>query len=137
MQVVKKIFAGLLLLIGLPIVILAAVDLADPDEARESKEGALAAMVFFGLPSVAISTGLIFNLRQNHQRQSQQIGLLREQSFLQLLQQQHGEISAASFALAAKIPLEEAKVYLDEKAQQLDADFEVGDNREIIYRFPI
>ncbi|MBX2864936.1 MAG: hypothetical protein KTR27_15400 [Leptolyngbyaceae cyanobacterium MAG.088] len=136
MQAVKKIFVGLLLLIGLPIVILAAVDLADPEETRESKQGALAAMVFFGLPPVAVSTGLMFNLRQSHQHQSQQMSLLQEQSFLQLLQQQQGKISAANFALAAKIPLEEAKEYLDQKAQQLDADFEVSDNREIIYKFP-
>ncbi|MEM7796645.1 MAG: hypothetical protein AAF579_19590 [Cyanobacteria bacterium P01_C01_bin.118] len=127
---------GLLLLIGLPIVILAAIDLADSDETRDNKEGALAAMVFFGLPPVAISTGLMLNLRYGHQRQRQQVSLLREQSFLQLLQQQQGKVSAANFALAAKIPLAEAKVYLDEKAQQLDADFEVSDNREIIYKFP-
>ena len=136
MQAVKKFFIGLFLLMGLPIVMLAAIDLADPDETRDNKEGALAAMVFFGLPPVAVSAGLMFNLRYGHQRQRQKANLLQEQSFLQLLQTQQGKISAADFALAAKIPLEEAKEYLDEKAQQLDADFEVSENRGIIYKFP-
>ncbi len=136
MQAVKKFFAGLFLLMGLPVMFLAAADLADSNETPETKEGALAAMAIIGLPPVAIATGLIFSLRHDQQQRQQQLSLSREQSFLQLLHQQQGEISAASFALQAKIPLAEAKAYLDEKAKQLDADFEVGDNREIIYRFP-
>ncbi|MGB3615110.1 MAG: hypothetical protein WBA10_15055, partial [Elainellaceae cyanobacterium] len=124
MQALKKILAGFFLLAGLPILFVGAADLLDSDESREAKEGALAAIGFFGLPSVAIAAGLLVNLRQQEQRQHQQSTLDQEQFFLQLLHQQSGEMSVVDFALAAKIPIDDAKEYLDQKAKQLDASFE-------------
>lgn len=137
MNAAKKILAGLLFAIGLQILLLGAIDLADRSQTQESKEGALVAMVLFGLPSIAVATGLTLNLRQQKRQQHKQLTLKQEQTFLQLLHERGGTITAANFALATKTSLEEANRYLDHKAKQLDADFEVGSDREIVYRFPL
>lgn len=62
--------------------------------------------------------------------------LEREQLFLRLLQQGEGAITVTKFALSAQISIEEAKLYLDEKATQLNANFEANDKEGLIYRFP-
>jgi predicted HTH domain antitoxin len=134
MKILKKIFTGVSLIIGISILLLGTIDLANPNATKKDKEGALAAIVLFSLPSTAIATWLIWSLRQEHQQQLKQSDLEKEQLFLRLLQQE-GEITVTKFALYAQISIEEAKQYLDQKAKQLSADFEVSDEGGIIYRF--
>ncbi|MTJ10908.1 MULTISPECIES: hypothetical protein [unclassified Anabaena] len=136
MNTIKKITAGFFLTIGLAIFILGTVDLTNPNTTQKGKEGALGAMVLFGLPSTALGTWIIWSLRQQHQKQLKQLNLEKEQLFLNLLQQQEGEITITKFALAAQIPIEEAKLYLDEKAKQLNGNFEASNEGGIIYKFP-
>ena len=137
MSVLKKFFAGLCLVIGVPILLLCTVELLNPDTPPEDREGATAAIAILGLPPTAIGAWLLFSLRQQNQHQTQQLDLEREQLFLQLVQQHEGDLTVTKFALAAQIPIEEAKQYLDEKAQQLDANFEPSDEGGIIYKFPV
>lgn len=136
LKTLKKIFAGVFLITGLSILLLGTIDLANPKSTKENKEGTLAAIVLFSLPSTAIGTWLVWSLYQQHQQQIKQLNLEREQQFLRLLQQQEGEITVTSFALSAQISIEEAKFYLDQKAKQLGANFEASDEKGIIYRFP-
>ncbi|WP_353933056.1 hypothetical protein WJM97_10950 [Okeanomitos corallinicola TIOX110] len=136
MKIIKKIFAGSFLVIGLAILLLGTIELIDSNKSNEDKEGALAAIVVFGIPSTAIGTWIIWGLRQQHEQKLKQFQLEREQLFLRLLQQEEGRVTITKFALAAQISIEEAKQYLDEKAKQLNANFETSDNEGIIYRFP-
>ena len=137
MPTLKRILAGFFLLIGLPILLVGAFDLMDPEESREDKEGALAAAGFFGVPSVAIAAGLLISAQRHRRTQRQKIDLAREQLFLNLLSAQDGEVTVVGFALAAQISIEEAKAYLDEKATQLGANFEVTEDGGIIYKFSV
>jgi predicted HTH domain antitoxin len=93
-------------------------------------------MVIFGLPSTALGTWIIWSLRQKHQYKIKQLNLEKEQLLLNLIQQNEGEITVTRFALVAQIPIAEAKAYLDEKAKQLNADFEASDEGGMIYKFP-
>ncbi|MBS9393986.1 MAG: hypothetical protein HEQ29_12825 [Dolichospermum sp. LBC05a] len=136
MKILKKIFAGSFLVIGLAILLLGTIDLIDSNKSKDDKEGALAAIVVFGIPSTAIGTWIIWGLRQQYQQKLKQLQLEREQLFLRLLQQEEGRVTITKFALAAQISIEEAKQYLDEKAKQLNANFEPSDNEGIIYIFP-
>ena len=136
MKTVKKILAGTFLTIGLAILLLGTLDLINPKKTSADKEGALAAIVIFGLPSTAIGTWIIWSLRQQHQKEIKKLNLEREQLFLRLLQQGEGAITVTKFALSAQISIEEAKLYLDEKATQLNAHFEASDKEGLIYRFP-
>jgi hypothetical protein len=69
MRTVKKILAGTFLTIGLAILLLGTLDLINPKKTSADKEGALAALVVFGLPSTAIGTWIIWSLRQQHQQE--------------------------------------------------------------------
>ena len=124
------------MIISLSILLLGTIDLATPNSPKKDKEGALAAIVLFGLPSTAMGTWLIWSLRQQNQKQLKELDLEREQLLLQLIQQNQGKITVIGFAASAQISIEEAQQYLDEKAKQLNANFEATDEGEIIYRFP-
>jgi len=61
----------------------------------------------------------------------------QEQIFLNLLQESNGKLTTVQLATRANISLEEAKAYLDEKALQLNGDFDTTDSGSIVYQFPL
>ncbi|MBD2667043.1 hypothetical protein B6N60_00057 [Richelia sinica FACHB-800] len=136
MKIIKKILAGTFLTIGLGVLMLGTNDLIDQKKTDEDKEGALAAIVILGLPSTAIGTWIIWSLQRQYQKELQQIYLNKEQMFLQLLEQEQGRITITKFALYAQIPIEESKQFLEEKAKQLNANYETNEQAGIIYIFP-
>jgi len=136
MITIKKIFSVFFLIIALSILLLGTIDVVNHKATKEDKQGALAAIVLFSLPSAAMGTWLIWGLRQQHQKKNKQLNLEKEQLLLHLIQQNQGEITVTGFAVPAQISIEEAQQYLDEKAKQLNANFEATDEGCIIYRFP-
>ncbi len=50
---------------------------------------------------------------------------------------QAGDLTIVQFATAAQVPVEQAKAFLDQKAQVLNASFDVKDTGAIVYRFPL
>lgn len=137
MKWLQKTVAGLLLLWGLPLSIWAITDTLNPDTPAEDKEGAIAALVFFGLPPVAIGGFLIHHLRQTHHTTEENSDRALEKLFLQELQEQQGLINPIVFATKTNLTLEEAKTYLDEKAIQLNATYEATETGGVVYRFYI
>ena len=136
MKKLKKIFAGLLLIIGVSITSLVSIDFLNPNSTQEDKEGALAAVFLFGVPSTAIGSWLLWSLKQDDKQRINQLEQQKEQIFLNLSQETEGKITITQFALTAQISIEEAKEYLDIKAKQLDANFEVSNEGGIVYKFP-
>jgi hypothetical protein len=98
MNTIKKITADIFLTIGISILLLGTIDLANPKAAKKDKEGALAAIVLFSLPSTTIGTWLIWSLHQQHQQQIKKSNLEKEQLFLKLIQQYAGEIKELIFS---------------------------------------
>jgi len=136
MNIIKQLFAFFMLITSLLILLLGTIDLANPNSPKKDKEGALAAIVLFSLPSAAMGTWLIWSLRQQNQKKLEQLNLAKEQLLLHLIQQNQGKITVTGFATSAQISIEEAQQYLDEKAKQLNANFEATDEGFIIYQFP-
>lgn len=136
MKTLKKVTAGFFLIIGLGIMILGTVDLVSSNKTQEDKDGALAAMVIFGVPATVFGGWLFRGLNQEHQRKLKQLSSHKEQVFLQLLEQENKPITVTSFALAAKISIEESQQYLDEQALKLNANFDTTEEGGIIYKFP-
>ncbi|PZO44726.1 MAG: hypothetical protein DCF17_03655 [Shackletoniella antarctica] len=137
MRMLQKALAGGCLLFGLWITLLATTELVSSDEDFEDRAEAGVALVLFGLAPTALGTWLAWNLRHNSQRSSQTLALQQEQLFLQLLQGQAGDLTIVQFATAAQVPVEQAKAFLDQKAQVLNASFDVKDTGAIVYRFPL
>lgn len=139
MRTVQKALAGACLLFGLSIPLLAAVyavGSGDDFELEDSAEAGVA-LVIFGLAPTALGGWLAWNLRHSNQQTSQSLSLQQEQMFLQLLQNQAGDLTIIQFAAAAQVPIEQAKAFLDQKAQLLNASFDVKDTGAIVYRFPL
>ncbi|MBW4482862.1 MAG: hypothetical protein KME14_09995 [Tildeniella torsiva UHER 1998/13D] len=137
MRFLQKTLAGTCLFFGLLIVLVATVEILNPTTSDEDRSGSVAALVIFGLPPTALGAWLIWNLRQQYERSLENLADQQEQRFLQLLQDHKGDLTVLQFATATQLSLEESKVYLDEKAQQLNASFDVLDNGAVVYRFPL
>ncbi len=138
MRMLQKALAGACVLFGLSITLLATTQLigSDDDEWEDRAETGLA-LVMFGVAPTALGTWLAWNLRSNNQQLSQAVSIQQEQMFLQLLQNQAGDLTIVQFAAAAQMPVEQAKAFLDQKAQVLDASFDVKDTGALVYRFPL
>ncbi len=136
MKTLKKVAASFFLIIGLSIILRGTIDIINPNSTKDWKEGALVGVLILGLPSTAIGTWLIWKLYQEHQQRIKKLNLEKEQFFLRLLEEKEGTITVRNFALSAQISLEEAQKYLNEKAQQLNANYESTEEGGIIYKFP-
>lgn len=138
MRMLQKALAGACLLFGLSIALLATTQLIDSDDDDwEDRAETGAALVVFGIAPTMLGTWLAWNLRHSNQQSSQSLALQQEQLFLQLLQSQAGDLTIVQFAAAAQIPVEQAKAFLDQKAQVLNASFDVKESGAIVYRFPL
>ena len=139
MKQLQKSMAKVCLLFGLSVSLLAAVYAVGSGEDIEYEDAAEAgvALVVFGLAPTALGGWLAWNLRQGDRHRPQSLSLQQEQMFLQLLQNQAGDLTIIQFAAAAQLPIEQAKAFLDQKAQLLNATFEVKDTGAIVYRFPL
>ncbi|MEM0979323.1 MAG: hypothetical protein AAGH78_03520 [Cyanobacteria bacterium P01_H01_bin.58] len=131
----KKTVAGLLLLWGIPISVWAAVDSMNPQS--DNREGAVAALIIFGLPPTALGGWLVWTLRQDHKTMLERGDQALERIFLQLLQENRGVVNPILFATKTQLSLEASTKYLDEKALQLNGLYEATDQGGIEYRFPL
>ncbi|HEY9889284.1 MAG TPA: hypothetical protein V6D02_12845 [Candidatus Obscuribacterales bacterium] len=133
----KKVLAGLLLAWGVPISIGMVVAALWPETPREDREGAIAALVFFGLPPVVTGSWLLHSTRQDTRAALAKSEHALEQIFLAEIQANDGVVNPILFATKAGISLTETKAYLDQKAVQLNALYEVPETGGVVYRFPL
>lgn len=130
MKLITKLTAGVLLGIGLPIALLAVTDIANPT--AKNKEGAVAALCLFALPSSALGGWLVLGARRKDQ---QEMSDRLQTAFFKLLKQGDGRITPLSFAMETGLTGAMAKAYLDERASEFGANFDVDDEGNMFYRF--
>ncbi len=107
----------------------------DPNPSPKDRNAALGGLIL-GVPSTAIGLLLV--------RQRQQVAAQRERdrqrqaelAFLHMVQARNGRVSAMEYAIAHQLTLPEAKAFLDRKAVELNAEFEVTEDGSTFYRFP-
>jgi len=113
----------------------------NPKAAPKDKEDAIAALIIFTIPSTIIGGCLSWSLvQQNRQEQALLVASKQQRLqsvFLELIEQNAGRITVLQLAKNADISTQLAKQYLDEKAKELSADFEVNENENVLYRFPL
>jgi len=113
----------------------------NPKAAPEDKEGAVAALIIFTIPSTIMGGFLSWSLVQQNRQEQALLAASKQQClqsvFLELIEQNAGTITVLQLAKNADISIQLAKQYLDEKAKELSADFEVSENGNISYRFPL
>ncbi|MBD2356044.1 hypothetical protein H6G41_15675 [Tolypothrix sp. FACHB-123] len=139
MKLVKKLLAICFLLFGIPFSTMAIVDILNPQTTPKNKSDAVAALTILTLPSTAVGGWLIWSLAQQ-KRKEQALLIEAEQKrlslvFLELVDHNAGSITVFQLARNAEISIKDAKQYLDDKAKELNASFEVNEDGNILYRF--
>ena len=130
MKLITKLMAGVLLGIGVPIVLWAVADIANPK--ATDKEGAVAALCLFGISPTALGGWLVLGgRRRNEQEEHNRL----QTTFFTLLKQGNGRITPLGFAMETGLTGAMAKTYLDERAREFGANFDVDDDGNMFYRF--
>ncbi|MBN3897458.1 MAG: hypothetical protein HWQ41_19910 [Nostoc sp. NOS(2021)] len=141
MKPIKKFLALCLLLFGIPFSTVMIWEIINPKTAPKDKNDAVAALIILTIPSTVMGGWLSWSLVQQNKREEallveseqKRIGLV----FLELAENNSGSITVLQLARNAEISTPEAKQYLDEKAKELSADFEVNEDGNISYRFSL
>jgi hypothetical protein len=132
MRQLRFLAAGTLISLGVILTVIALLALVLPDQPEEQRAGAIGALLIFGLPPIVIGGTLWFTGQQ--QDQAREAARLRN-AFFRLVQQGQGRATVLDFAIAAKLDGDRAKAYLDDRAREFNADFEVSEAGAVLYRF--
>ena len=131
MKPLKKIAASCLLSLGFICLFGTVFNVIEQDRTQENRDKALAGLVL-GLPLTVSGGWLIWSLSQQHKRQKE--NYLRSK-FFHLVEQGNGSITAFNLAMEATISGEEAKQHLEAYSKEFNADFEVTEEGNLIYKF--
>lgn len=130
----QKIFAGMLFAIGFMFLSVTVASYTTKNPTEKDKSAALGGIII-GVPAMASGAWIVWGLRKKKEGlaidQHRQI----ETTFLELIQANNGKVTAINFAIATKLSLDESKQYLDKKAAQLNANFDVNEDGGISYQF--
>lgn len=132
MKLVKIIFAWILLPFGLGLSVAIMADLANPK--AENKEGSVAALFLFALPSTALGSWLAWDAVQGDRREKQD---RLQTAFYHILENNEGKITVLRFAKETDLSGTEAKQYLEAKAKEFNANYDVSEQGDITYRFTL
>jgi len=100
---------------------------------EEQREQAIACLVF-GVPLTAWGGWIVLGWSQDKQRAERD---RLNAAFSKLLIQGDGRITPLAFSLETGLAGQMAKVYLDERAKEFDANFDVDDQGNVNYRFHV
>ena len=130
----QKIFAGILFSIGFIFLTVTVSSLAIKNPTPKDRSAA-AGGIMLGVPALAAGTWIVWKEKKKHDDLAEVRQRQLEFNFLTTLQANNGSITPISFAIANQLSLEESKQYLDKKATELNADFEVTEDGGVSYKF--
>lgn len=141
MNTLKKVLGYPLLTIG-GVFLLIVLFTPFVDESRSDKVYAALGGLMLGLPLtisggllVRSASGLPSRVESQRLREAEQDRLQRV--LYQLLESNDGKVTLVQFAIAADVPADEARTFMNAQATAFSADFDVTDNGSIVYQFPI
>lgn len=150
MKTAEKIASGWLLLLGFVFLLLPVstvnrdsqqnqnMPICSTPNVNEARDTAIGGLIL-GVPSVLLGGWLALGAyRQGQQEKAiaPQTGDRFQATFFRLLQAGNGYITILQFALEAQLTATAARQYLDEKAKEFDATFDVSNEGAISYYFP-
>jgi hypothetical protein len=97
--------------------------------------------LIFGIPTLTLGTWLALGLyrqsRQEKKTLNQQVSDRLQSIFYEMLQENQGRVTVLGFAMQSQLPPAHARQYLDEKAQEFNANFKVNEEGAVSYHFDI
>ncbi|WP_271254975.1 hypothetical protein [Pseudanabaena sp. Chao 1811] len=130
----QKLFAGILFSIGFIFLTVTVASISTKNPTEKDRSAALGGIIL-GVPAIAGGAWIVWGLRKKQEQLEKERYSQIETTFLELLQANNGNITAINFAIATKLSLEESKQYLDQKAIQLNANFNVSEDGGVSYQF--
>ncbi|MEO0686526.1 MAG: hypothetical protein AAFY76_16175, partial [Cyanobacteria bacterium J06649_11] len=127
MKFLTKVSAGLLLSLGSIFLMHVTVEALSTDNNKATQEqkremaGKLNAALALGLSGVGFGSLMILSLKKQNQKQ---LTSHLQYTFYRLVEENKGQISLLRFAKEAEITGQEAKLFLDSKAQEFNATFD-------------
>jgi len=134
MKLIKLLSGSFLLAFGSFFLCAAILIPFDPDDDAESKTNAILGCLLLGLPSTTGGGLLVGSLVQNRRQEKRD---RIQSSFYRVLEETNGHITTLRLAMAAEISGVEAEKFLNEKAKEFHANFEVTEEGNIIYQFDL
>jgi hypothetical protein len=132
----KKVFAGILFSVGFIFLAVTVSVILTKNPSEEDKSAALGGLII-GIPSTAGGAWIVWGLHKKKEESESDRQQQLETTFLSILDESHGRITTAKFAIATKLSLVESKLYLDKKAAALDANFNISEEGVVSYHFLI
>ncbi|NEP50283.1 MAG: hypothetical protein F6K65_16285 [Moorea sp. SIO3C2] len=129
----KKISAGLLLTLGILLLMVPVVVSTRKEATSQDKVDAVGSLIV-GIPATFWGVWLTWVM---YRQQQEEVLQHLQSTFYRLLQDENGRISVLKLAMAAKLPIAVAQDYLDQKAREYDATFEVSEEGRIFYNFTL
>jgi type III secretory pathway component EscV len=130
----------LLAFIGLPFLISSTNILLQNNLSEEDKSDAWIGFVI-GASSTACGGWLALNAWQKIKAQEDEDAmntmLELDLIFMEQIQSNQGNISSINFATAAKVPIELAHVYLNEKSKEIECQLNVDEDGAVLYHFTL
>lgn len=97
--------------------------------------------IVFGIPTTLLGGWLTLDLYRQSKREKQvlhqQKNYLLQSHFYQLLQQNQGKITVLNFAMQSQLSAADARSYLDKKAKEFNANFQVSEEGAVSYQFDV
>lgn len=151
MKTTEKLASGWLLLLGFMFLLLTSAALLDKGSTQnqniqtcttssvnEARDAALGGLIL-GVPSVLLGGLLAIGAYRESQQEkkviAQQASDRLQSTFFRLIKANNGYITVLQFAMEAQLTATAAKQYLNEKAKEFDATFDVSNEGAISYYF--
>ncbi|MDJ0695047.1 hypothetical protein [Mastigocoleus sp. MO_188.B34] len=110
-------------------------------DAIEEKNNQVVGGLVFGLPTSILGGWLALSLyrdkRQQRNALNQKINEQLQSTFYRMVLENEGRITVLKFAMHSQLPPATAKEYLDQKAKEFNADFNVNEDGGISYYFDV
>jgi ribosomal protein L7/L12 len=134
MKLATKIAAGVLLGIGVPICLLATARLLDPKTMPQERFEVEVALITLGLPSTAL--GGWFALKSTDRKRQEERDRLQT-AFYRLIRETNGHLTVLRFAMETGLDGETAKDYLNQRAKEFNAAYNVTEEGNLTYHFDL
>jgi hypothetical protein len=132
MKLSSKIFAGILLGIGVPLSLICLTGMFNPKAPPEERNALGTAFVVFGLPPTAVGGWLVWSGVRRARREERD--RLRA-AFFRMIEENNGHLTVLRFSMETGLEGQDAKLYLDERAKEFNAAFNVTEEGNFSYYF--
>ncbi|QLE56132.1 hypothetical protein [Nostoc sp. TCL26-01] len=97
--------------------------------------------LIFGVPTMIVGSwlGVALYLQNRNSKKAlqQQMSDRLQSTFYEMIQENQGRVTVLGFAMQSQLPATVARQYLDDKAKEFNANFQVNEEGAVSYHFDV